>query len=172
MEVLFIKTHLDRLDQDIVSALLEDFTDLYGIDLHSLTIDLRKTRNNYNSDGMFGGFLDMYNPRTKTAYFNPHEFIEYKEWDSPYNLAHLAMHELIHVRQIQNKEMKILTPNKLRWKGKDFTRAPFCVDLFNRIREKTPDLAEEYHWRALPWERDAYSIPEDYMGQPLWRAYS
>ena len=97
---------------------MEEFAELHDISLRSITIDFRKTKTRYSTEGLFGGFKDMYDGRRKTLYFNPNNFIEFNTWHIPKNIAHLIMHEMIHAKQIQTKEMVIINPNKLEFKGK------------------------------------------------------
>lgn len=172
VEIEYIRPKMNRGGQVACNIFIKRFMKKHDIDVKKIIIDFRKTVNDYKTEGLFGGFKDLYNGRTKTMYYNPHNFVEFIDPKSPRNIAHLAIHELVHTKQIQSKQMIILNNNKLQWKGRVFDRAPFNVDLFNRIREEQPKLAEEYHWRALPWEKDAYQLAEEYMGQPLWRAYS
>ena len=171
MKVNIIKNYFSKNDVEYLEALLYAFCYSNDIQLQGITIDLRKTVNNYTTEGLFGGFGDMYSRRTNIMYFNPHNFIEYKKYDIE-NIAHLAMHELIHVKQIKSGEMYIYGGcNKLQFKGISYRRAPFNTDLFSEIRMLDGALAERYHMTALPWEKDAYEIPEDFMGKALWENY-
>lgn len=152
--------------------LMREFCKLHGIKLNKIIIDMRKTRNEYKTQGLFGGFFDMYDEETKTMYFNPYNFVEFVNPKSPYNIAHLACHELIHTKQIQTGDMFLQHTGLMMYKNKVYQRAPFKIDLFNKIRQVSGKLAEEYHMSTLPWERDAYKKAEEFMGRPLWRAYA
>ena len=165
------KNKMSKANTTKCKKMILEFCKLHDIYLLDIIIDMRKTKNRYVSEGLFGGFKDMYDRTLRQMYFNPHNFVEFVNPRSPMNIAHLACHELVHTKQIQTGEM-YPRYNSLWYKGKKYKRAPFKVDLFNRIREKSGKLAEEYHYTALPWEKDAYKLAEEFMGRPLWKSYA
>jgi len=169
----FICNKMTKANTKKCEALIKEFCQLHDIRLLDIIVDMRKTRNRYESPGLFGGFNDMYNKTLGQMYFNPYNFVEFVNPRSPMNIAHLACHELVHVKQIQSRQMWVsFGGNYLVYKGVKHRRAPFKVDLFNKIREKSGKLAEEYHYTALPWEKDAYELAEKFMGRPLWKSYA
>lgn len=171
MEIKFVHCKFNLTERLTFKRLVINFMKKHDIKLNSMTVDLRKTKNEYTTKGMFGGFIDMYDAKRKSMYFNPFYFIEFNGQFDPRSIAHLCMHELTHVKQIQNGTLKIRLTS-LTWKGKVYRRMPFHVDLFNKIRVYDPDLAERYHKSALPWEVQAYDWPAKFMKQPLWKAYA
>jgi len=162
-----------NIDIEHLEALLYSFCFYNDIKIDTVHLDLRKTKNNYKNEGVFGGFLDMYKRFSHSMYINPHNFVEFDGNLTNINLiAHLCMHELVHCKQIQENRMRIGSGgNTLLWKSRIYRRVPFKVDIFNRIREYDGGLAEEYHYSTIPWEKEAYQLPEEFMGQALWEKY-
>src|SRR5690554_3611992 len=78
----------------------------YNIDTDfELELDFRMTRDNYKSEGLFGGFLDMWQNRTDQhlipkSYINVNAFREYTNPFNAENVMHCIMHELGHIKQI------------------------------------------------------------------------
>jgi hypothetical protein len=138
-----------------------------------LELDFRQTRDNYKEEGLFGGFLDMWQDRTAKglipkSYINVNAFREYTNPFDAENVMHCIMHELGHIKQIQSRKMIIANNNTLVYNGRVYDRAPFKYDLFSKLFEIDPKLAQEYHTSVLPWEKDAYDWSEKYMGRPMY----
>jgi len=171
MEIRYIRNQMTKKNEQIANNLIRKFCAKHNIHINKLIIDFRKTVNEYTTDGLFGGFLDLYDFKTKTMYYAPKYFIDFDEFHNPLNVAHLTMHELTHCKQIQEGKMKIITPNKLKWNGKVYDRAPFNYDFFNKLHDMSGAIAEEYHSLTLPWEKEAYALPEKFMGKPLHEVY-
>jgi len=172
MKFEFIKSSMPEKGsgKQLVRELVEDFNRHYLGNIlkdHTIVIDFRKTVNEYRTEGLFGGFLDMYDKKKKRIYHNPNNFYEFVDPSNARNAAHLAMHEMVHTWQMLNGDMKIINPNLMRWKGKKYDRAPFRYDFFSELVDIKGSLGERYHKYTLPWERQAYELPEDFMGHPL-----
>lgn len=170
MKILTIpKNKITQQRKDIILNKCRKFCMINNIPNKNITlvIDYR-VKNHYKTEGLFGGFVDMWNPKTKQLYVNLNVFREYTDYTNLDNSIHCILHELGHLKQILEKRMIIKNVNTLIWRNKEYKRAPFNYEIFSRIFNLDPKLAQDYHTSALPWEREAYELAEKFMKRPLY----
>ncbi len=167
MKIEFKRGKLTEDDQEYLEENILQFCNEFNIDDNfELTLDFRTTVLEYESDGLFGGFIDMYDG--EFAYINVNCFHEYTNSADIDNVLHCVLHEITHIKQFQDGTMEIIDENTLRYNKKEYARAPFNYSVFSRIFELDPALAQDYHTSALPWEKEAYKLPEMFMGRPMY----
>lgn len=167
MEFAFINA--PKIDNSKVEDLVNFFVVANNIPVldYKIVLDFRPNpENRCKHEGIFGGFKALLDDKTITV--DLLSFIEYKKGNSE-NVAHCIFHELIHVRDLLRGDLKISRDGKaLTYKTKTYERCPFSFDLFAKMQKYDKKLAQEYNIHSLPWEKEAYTIPSEFMGREIF----
>jgi hypothetical protein len=153
-----------------VKAIVGLFSILHNIKIqdYEITLDFRKSPAAPKFPGPFGGFHGLLNKQKKQIYVELRSFIEYKHGDTN-STIHCILHELVHVRDLLEHRLVVHKDGiEIYYKNKFHTRCPFSFDIFQRIYALDKKLAQDYNIHALPWEKEAYELPKQFMGKEIY----
>ena len=137
----------------------EDILDIFN----KITIDWNQTKTVNTKGGYYGGFPSLYSNRN--AYINLTVFYELENLNNINEVLWAIFHELIHCRQMNNKEIVIGENNDfLIYKGEKYEKLSFRGSKFVELYKQDRFSATEYHIKEIPWEGECYYKSDIYTG--------
>lgn len=113
----------------------------------------------------YGDFFNLYDKKSNSVYINLNMFYELKDINNMNRCLWSVIHELVHVKQIQTKELKIRPSGKsVLFKNKEFKKLGFRMKTFEKLYQTDSSKATEYHIKHIPWEKDPYMVSDKYTG--------
>lgn len=129
----------------------------------TITIDWKTIGTVNTMGGYYGGLSSIYSKRK--AYINLTVFYELENIHDINGVLWAIFHELIHCRQIYNKEIIISKDrNSLIYKNKKYEKLSFRGSQFVEYYKEDRFKATEYHIKEIPWEGECYYKSDLYTG--------
>ena len=111
----------------------------------------------------YQGLIDLYDDTSKRVDISLNYFIEFDNTNNSEDCLWGIFHEMIHVKQIQTKEL-VIDPSGmfLHFQNKRYDKLKFRYKEFDRLMEQDRKLATQYHIKTIPWEKDPYAKSDQY----------